>query len=53
MTRVTRYNERGVLMREMSMNGHSEGFARFIAYSSPYLFWVFVSAITAGIWWFQ
>ena len=53
MTRVTRYNERGVLMREMSMNGHSEGFARFIAYSSPYLFWVFVSAITAGIWWIQ
>jgi hypothetical protein len=35
------------------MNGHNEGFARFIAYSSPYLFWVFVSAMTAGIWWFR
>jgi hypothetical protein len=40
-------------MREKSMNGHNDGFARFIAYSSPYLFWVIVSALTAGIWWFH
>jgi len=49
----TGYNSRQVLMREMSMNGQGEGFARFIAYSSPYLFWVFVTAMTAGIWWLQ
>lgn len=39
------------------MNGQqealSEAFARFIAYSSPYLFWFFVTAMTAGIWWLQ
>jgi len=37
----------------MYMDGHNETVARFLAYSSPYLFWVFVSMITAGIWWFQ
>src|SRR5262245_6944900 len=43
-------------MRELFMNGHdqnghNESFARFVAYSSPYLFWFVVSMITAGIFW--
>ena len=41
------------LMREMSMNGHNELFARFVAYSSAYLFWVFVGLISVGIFWLR
>jgi hypothetical protein len=40
-------------MREMYMNGHNEAIARFLAYSSSMLFWVFISLLTAGIWWVQ
>jgi len=45
-------------MRETSMNGHNENghnelFARLVAYSSPYLFWLFVSLISAGILWLR
>jgi len=40
-------------MREMYMNDHNELFARFVAYSSPYLFWVFVGAISVGILWLR
>ena len=35
------------------MSGHNESVARFLAYSSPMLFWVFISLITAGVWWIQ
>jgi hypothetical protein len=35
----------------MYMSGHNEAFARFIAYSSSFVFWGFVSLMTAGIWW--
>lgn len=35
------------------MHGHNETVARFLAYSSSFLFWIFVSVLTAGIWWAQ
>jgi hypothetical protein len=41
------------VMREMSMNAHNELFARFVAYSSPYLFWLCVGVISAGILWLR
>jgi len=40
-------------MREQSMNEHNELFARFVAYSSPYLFWLVVGVISAGIFWLR
>ena len=40
-------------MNGPDQNGHSEVFARFVAYSSPYLFWMFVSLIAAGIFWLR
>jgi len=54
----TGYKVGRVLMREMSMNGHDQNghnelLARFVAYSSPYLFWMFVSLIAAGILWLR
>ena len=35
------------------MNGHNKMFARFVAYSSPYLFWVFIGLMSAGILWLR
>jgi hypothetical protein len=40
------------------MNGHNENgpnelLAKLVAYSSPYLFWFFVSLISAGIFWMR
>lgn len=40
-------------MRMPSMNDHNELFARFVAYSSPYLFWLFVGLISVGILWLR
>jgi hypothetical protein len=34
-------------------NDHNEAFARLVAYSSPYLFWFFVSLIVGGIVWLR
>jgi hypothetical protein len=53
VNRRTGYKTRPVLMREMSMNTHNELFARFVAYSSPYLFWVCVGVVLAGILWLR
>jgi hypothetical protein len=41
------------VMREMSMHPHNELFARLVAYSSPYLFWLCVGVISAGILWLR
>ena len=40
-------------MRQPYVNGHNEFFARFVAYSSPYLFWLFVGLISVGILWMR
>ena len=40
-------------MNGHNQNGHNELFARFVAYSSPYLFWMFVSLISVGILWLR
>jgi len=55
---VTGFDVTCVRMREMSMNGHNQNghnemFARLVAYSSPYLFWFFVSLISGGILWLR
>ena len=41
------------VMREMSMNARNELFARLVAYSSPYLFWLCVGVLSAGILWLR
>lgn len=40
-------------MHGHNQNGHSELLARLVAYSSPYLFWMFISLISAGIFWLR
>ena len=40
-------------MRQLYVNGHNESLARFVAYSSPYLFWLFVGLISCGILWLR
>ena len=44
---------RETFMNGRDENGHNELFARLVAYSSPYLFWFFVSLISAGILWLR
>jgi hypothetical protein len=40
-------------MNGHNQNGHNELLARVVAYSSPYLFWMFITLISAGIFWLR